>query len=335
MSEQLNNRVKLTEVARGDLFESLTKRGLNVREIAIHLNIHERTVRDWRRGKYTIPREHFQLLTELAGEQFVAGEVIVVPRWWYTSAAGHKGGKAYLAKYGAAGTAKSRRAGGQSSYAKRKLHANDIYARISIVKPERSNELAEFVGIMLGDGHVDRYQITITLDSETDREYADYVAHLIERLFAVRVVKTLRMKARCIILTVSSIELVEYLAVTGLVRGNKVTQQVAIPDWIMQDRDYSLACVRGLFDTDGSVFLEKHQINGAQYCYPRVMFVNMSVPLRNGAYEILQEHGIGARIYAERNVTIGRFTDIEEYFRIIGSNNPKHLRRFATFGGVG
>ncbi len=45
--------------------------------------------------------------------------------------------------------------------------------------------------------------------------------------------------------------------------------------------------------------------------------------------------GIGAKIRGNRAVTIERFTDIQEYFRIVGSSNPKHVRRFAQFGGVG
>lgn len=334
MSEQLNNRVKISKIACQDLFTSLSELGLNVREIALRLGVHERTVRDWRRGKYTIPDEKFRLLAQLSGKNFT-DDIVTVPRWWYTSAAGSKGGKVYVTKYGVAGTPESRRAGGESSYVKRKLNDGDIYARKLVLRPEFSTQLAEFVGIMLGDGHIDHYQIMVALSSEVDQEYADFVKSLIEELFGIRVSLSLRVKAKCVVLTASSVELVEYLEAIGLVRGNKVTQQVAIPDWVMCDRDYSLACVCGLFDTDGSVFLEKHHINGAQYCYPRMAFVNMSVPLRNGAREILQENGIDARIYAERNVTIGRFTDMEKYFRIIGSNNPKHLRRFATFGGVG
>lgn len=335
MLEQSSYRVKITDSARRDLFESLVMGGLDAKEVAARLGVHVRTVRDWRRGKYTIPSEKFLVLLELSGNRPGDNQVSIVSRWWHTSAAGNKGGKAYMAKYGSAGTLESRRAGGESSYVKRKLHDNDIYARKPILRPEFSTELAEFVGIMLGDGHVDRYQITVALNSEVDQEYAGFVKSLIERLFGIRVNVSLRIKAKCVILTASSVELVEYLETIGLIGGNKVTQQVAIPDWIMNDREYSLTCVRGLFDTDGSVFLERHQIHGAQYCYTRMAFVNMSVPLRNGVREILQESGIDARIYAERNVTIGRFTDIEKYFRIIGSSNPKHLRRFAQFGGVG
>jgi hypothetical protein len=55
--------------------------------------------------------------------------------------------------------------------------------RKAIVKPEPSSLLAEFLGIMLGDGGVGPHQITITLNPITAADYADFVVDVIVQMF--------------------------------------------------------------------------------------------------------------------------------------------------------
>lgn len=43
----------------------------------------------------------------------------------------------------------------------------------------------------------------------------------------------------------------------GLKRGDKITNQVRIPEWIKQDSDFSKRCIRGLIDSDGCVYFCK------------------------------------------------------------------------------
>ena len=55
-----------------------------------------------------------------------------------------------------------------------------------INKPARSSELAAFIGIMLGDGSIrSKYQLTVSFNYRTDKEFAEYAARLIKRLFGV------------------------------------------------------------------------------------------------------------------------------------------------------
>jgi len=49
----------------------------------------------------------------------------------------------------------------------------------------------------------------------------------------------------------------------------------------------------------------------------------------------LDHLGIKSKIRGERVVSIEHFTEIQKYFTIVGSSNPKHVRRFISFGGVG
>ena len=86
--------------------------------------------------------------------------------------------------------------------------------RKTFAKPEPSALFAEFLGMMLGDGGVGPYQITIALNAITDAEYADFVVDVIEQIFGLIPSKKTRKNA-CIIV-VSSVELVEFLCQKGL-----------------------------------------------------------------------------------------------------------------------
>ncbi len=58
--------------------------------------------------------------------------------------------------------------------------------RKKILLPKHSIHLAEFFGIMLGDGGINNpWQATITLNATKDREYSRYIKELIKFLFGL------------------------------------------------------------------------------------------------------------------------------------------------------
>lgn len=40
-------------------------------------------------------------------------------------------------------------------------------------------------------------------------------------------------------------------------KGSKMNQQIAVPKWILNNKEYSKSCLRGLFETDGSVYMDR------------------------------------------------------------------------------
>lgn len=134
--------------------------------------------------------------------------------------------------------------------------------RKSITYPGRSYKLSEFVGIMIGDGSITTYQSSITLNSETDKEYALYIEKLIFNLFNISSGRSQRKNADCLIINTSSVECSEYLQKIGLPLGNKLRSHIDIPSWIKKEDTFMKACIRGACDTDGSIYEETHVIKG-------------------------------------------------------------------------
>jgi len=120
------------------------------------------------------------------------------------------------------------------------------------------------MGIELGDGGINSdWQVVITLNADKDSEYADYVTDLIENLFGIDASTRIRDK-NTLKISCSSISLVEFLISKGAVKGNKIKQKIDILEWIIKNKEYKKAFVRGLVDTDGCLFIHKHNVKGTE-----------------------------------------------------------------------
>ena len=111
---------------------------------------------------------------------------------------------------------------------------------------------------MLGDGNLycnnkGQYVIRITGDLNKDKKYhEDFISNLFYGLFNKEMRVQIYPDRR--VLCCYSKHIFDQLISFGLKHGNKLENNVYIPDWIFDDDRYVMACLRGLIDTDGSVF---------------------------------------------------------------------------------
>jgi len=193
-------------------------------------------------------------------------------------------------------------------------------------KPKASDELAEFIGIMLGDGHVDKFQISITLNSIADANYIHFVINLCKGLFKhiPRVLK--RKKENAKVIYYYGVNLVKYLVSLGLIPGNKVKNQVGVPSWISDNFNYKVACLRGLMDTDGGVFTHKYKVNNKLYAYLNICFTNRSLPLLRFVYQTLKELGFTPKLkdkVENKKVWLYNTHEVDKYLSLVGSSNER------------
>lgn len=326
-------RVQLSTKDSKLLFSSLEVNKIKLSDIARTTQVSLRTVTDWKRGKYTIPSVSFNKIFKLAGSPAsITPEYL--DNWWNNSISGRKGALARMKKYGSLGTPEGRSLGGLNSYLARRNNTHDIFTTKTILEPAQDEHLAEFVGILIGDGSLTEYQVAIASNTTTDSEYIIFVARLIKRLFGIAPRISIRSDINCTMIVASSIKMVEFLTHIGVLQGNKLAQGLDIPSWIQDDQKYANACIRGIFDTDGSIFQETHVIKGRIYSYPRMSFVSMSENLISTINTVLIDLGFYPKIRKNR-VNLESQSDINRYFDIIGTSNPKHFNRFSKFGGVG
>ena len=116
--------------------------------------------------------------------------------------------------------------------------------------------------------------------------------------------------------------LVRWFLAMGL-RYNKVKDQVDVPRWIFSKNAYMGAAIRGLIDTDGSVYRLKFGM--------QISFCNHSKPLLQSARKMLLELGYHPSKINGQNIYITRREDLKKYFTEIGFNNLKHRERLLAF----
>lgn len=305
------------------------KSGFKIDKIAEFIGVHPRTLRDWKREKFSMSLPALKTLCKLASVTIPGGIEIKEP-FWYTNLGAKKGWFTTQKRYGRVPVDEAYRKKKWYEWwlSKGKFQDRDIFHPLPFRKPPRSRMLAEFMGIMMGDGGMSKSQISITLHYKDDAEFCDYVSELIKNLFMVSpTVKRPKMTSVNRI-TVSRAELVKYLNSLGLVIGNKVKQQFDIPYWIKKDDAYLKACIRGLVDTDGCLIRHKYKVNKKQYSYKKIGFTTMSTPLRQTVFNTLRNWGFNPRISQDRDVRLESQEDVKNYFDIIGFHNPKHLKKY-------
>lgn len=187
-----------------------------------------------------------------------------------------------------------------------------------------SEELAEFFGIMLGDGHVSHFQVVISLGNK-DIEYIKHVTSLVSRIFKAPVKTSIRKRGYRDVY-ISSTAITSWLLKKGLV-SNKVKIQVGMPKWILRRKSYMKAFIRGFFDTDGCVYKIKHRI--------QIDFTNRSIPLLRGLQKILAVLGYNVSDISVFKIYLTRKRDVKKFFKNIQPRNQKHRKRFEEYASVG
>jgi len=193
--------------------------------------------------------------------------------------------------------------------------------------PQLDEKLAEFIGIYLGDGTITKYFIKISGDNRYDKPYFNYIADLVYELFGLKskIVKDRREGINTVYLIISSKSLCEFLRDNYWIKyGHKIKNKTCVPSEILKDDKLSVACLRGLIDTDGSV--SRRGKNGCQFC---LNFTAHNPLLFEQANKIGKKLGIFT--YSTGNhVGTNKWENILKYFKIVGSSNLRHIVRFCV-----
>ncbi len=205
-----------------------------------------------------------------------------------------------------------------------------------VLLKRKSVQLAELMGILLGDGSLYHnqkhkiYQCVITGHSRNDYQYlVNFVKPLFEDLFDIRFrVKKLKT-ANAIQVYNQNKAVTLTLQQLGIPIGNKKNNNVKIPQWIFDSKTYLRACIRGLMDTDGSV----SALPGRNYPY---LYFNSSIRgLRESFSQAMKILGFKiAKWSLNRGAPqtfIAKKSLVHKYAKEVGFNNPYHKNRFSVF----
>ena len=200
-------------------------------------------------------------------------------------------------------------------------------------KPEFNHRLAEFVGILLGDGCISVYEkhhrLQITLHSEDDVKYADYVSKMIHGLFDVEPKIKYRKNENTLDVHVFKRDLIRFLIEEVGLKPSPKWNTAEIPEWIV--KDFGKDVLRGYADTDGSVVITNN--NGIRY--PRIEMKICPSPMQNQFIQILKDLDFRFGVYqigkGQIRIQINGKNELKKWVDKVGFANQRKLDRANSF----
>src|SRR3989344_6968059 len=220
-----------------------------------------------------------------------------------------------------------------------KMSYHDINRKITL-PAETSEELAELIGILAGDGHVDfhpkcyDYIVQINGHLHDDLEYYQtYVQPLIKILFNIKLREVHRSSDTSIILTRKSKGIVSYLTAIGFKKKGCI---ITIPQWIINNPIYTTKFIRGLYDTDGGLSLKRKRnypvLSLGLKDIKTVLYLAVWTKLREIPYYFgfrwsYWEHNGQTKKGLQAYIQISGIKNITKWIKIVGVSNQKKIKK--------
>ena len=206
---------------------------------------------------------------------------------------------------------------------------------------EVSEALAELTGAVIGDGNLwtdgkSRYRVCINGDPKLDREYFGLLSKIIETEFDRKT--WLQVRSHELVLITFSKKVFDFLTrALGLPHGAGKGKKVTISAKILSSNWRILSCcVRGIADTDGSLFFAKKK--GYREDYPSIEISTTSGDLAENLKEILELRGFRVSFRKQdrkkwgwnTRYIISLYGDkmLRKWMDEIGFSNSRHYRRY-------
>jgi hypothetical protein len=214
-----------------------------------------------------------------------------------------------------------------------------------IIPSKISSELAEEIGWHIGDGSMNFYKnrgkfkgfYQLRGHIEDDKEhYFQRIKPLFERLFNVQIRIRKMPFTRVIGFQIWNDDLVKFKEKVGLPLGKKL--KVEIPKKFLLNKKLKKAVLRGIFDTDGGIYLEKKN----NKLYPRLYITTISLTLANQLLNLFNGIGLRATKYSQLSnkefnrkrlyiITIRGVKMFHKFMKKISPKNPKHIKKYKNF----
>jgi hypothetical protein len=303
-------RIRLELGIQRNIIDRLVRKYHTLNSVATIYEVNYSTFKNYYSGERLLPE---YLYLKIIEELDLEDEGVRIPENWGASKGGKKGIKAMFRKHSQK-LQEWRRKGGRNS---------PISVTKNIIIPNLSVQLAEFIGIHLGDGTLTKNFIRISGDKRYDMLYMKYIQKLGKSLFGLQSTISFHKNRNTCYVTFQSVALSQFLSKNyGILPGDKIRNRIGIPSCILRNKQLSIACLRGLIDTDGCV--SRRGIGGKQFT---VCFTSHSKVLIEQVKEIGYKYNIFSHAYKTEVGTNDR-QKVRRYFQVVGSSNIRHIVRF-------
>jgi len=201
--------------------------------------------------------------------------------------------------------------------------------------------IAEIVGIYIGDGHIyrdgNKFQIGFTGNPLTDVEFFEKIKELIKKEWKKEV--NFKVRGRGLRMIFRSREISDFLIKKlELPYGNGKCEKVIIPEKIAGNWNLAKHTIRGIMDTDGTVFVSKKP---RVERYPTMEITTTSKILSDQLRNILIKEGFRVGNIRKFTPKLGKLPayrvplygkeNVRKWLKEIGFSNKYKLERAKSY----
>lgn len=183
-----------------------------------------------------------------------------------------------------------------------------------LAKNAVKNHLAYIIGVALGDGNLSNpNKRAVRLRITCDTKYKGIIENIIRSIkiiFPENKVSIVKRKGNCVDISCYSNKWEPLLGWKSNL-GSKYNQKVSVPKWIKTNKKFIPLCLKGLFETDGSIYLDRK--------YKMANFVTVIPTLADDVATMIKKIGFNPNIqslhynYKKTKITIRISKNVEKF----------------------
>ncbi len=174
----------------------------------------------------------------------------------------------------------------------------------------KNGDLAELIGVILGDGHIGQFPRTQSLTvvgTASNRGFIERYARLIETVFDQKPSTKKRTKCNAVDIRIYQKHISDRLNIPS---GAKGRLDFSVPRWILANKDFLVRYLRGLYEAEGSL-----NFHPKTYTH-KLLFSNHNQSLIAIVMRSLKKLGFHPH-YSSYKVQISRKDEVKEAVRVL------------------
>ncbi|HEY4488880.1 MAG TPA: hypothetical protein VJA87_00115 [Candidatus Paceibacterota bacterium] len=175
---------------------------------------------------------------------------------------------------------------------------------------EQGGDLAELIGVVLGDGHIEAFPRTerlLIFSNANNPGFVDRYANMVEKLFNKKPYVYKTKGKECIRIGIYEKQISSRL---GVPTGARKELELPVPPWILSNKEYIVRYLRGLYEAEGSL-----SFHPPTYTH-KFAFSNLNQSLLGNVHDLMSSLGFhpskGSKV-----VQISRKAEVAEAVELI------------------
>ena len=175
---------------------------------------------------------------------------------------------------------------------------------------KRNGDLAELIGVLLGDGHLQKFPRTerlLIFSNSNNLGFIRRYTNLVEKLFKKKTYVYKQGGQNCTRISLYQKCISQRL---GIPTGARGMLSITVPEWVLENRGYVVRYLRGLYEAEGS--LSHHEPT----CTHKLNFSNMNASMLKNVFSLMYRLGFHPHRDAKR-VQLSRKEEVRQAVELL------------------